>query len=80
MGKQKSLTVPKTPKLPPRQWFFFGKNGVVVGEEALEKKRQSQNIIMESKRLMGNTYLDVQKFFSNWNFAVVNKDSKLFNV
>ena len=79
MGKQQSLKVPKTPKLPPRQWFF-GKNGVVVGEEALDKKRLSQNIIMESKRLMGNTYLEVQKFLSNWNFTVVNKDSKLFFV
>ena len=79
-GKATILKSSQNSKTTTPSVVFFGKNGVVVGEEALEKKRQSQNIIMESKRLMGNTYLEVQKFLSNWNFTVVNKDSKLFFV
>jgi len=79
-GKATILNSSQHSKSTTPSVVFFGKYGVVVGEEALEKKRLSQNIIMESKRLMGNSYLDIQKFLSNWNFTVLNEDSKLFFV
>ena len=61
--------------------IYFGKNGPIIGSEAIAKLvAEPENTIYSIKRLLGKSYTDIQDAKQQLNYEIIDDEDKLVKV
>ncbi|MEJ6750550.1 MAG: Hsp70 family protein, partial [Bacteroidia bacterium] len=61
--------------------IYFGKNGPIIGSEAIAKLvAEPENTIYSTKRLLGKSYTDIQDAKQQLNYEIIDDEDKLVKV